>query len=238
MHKHVSKHNEMKSKIFKYLVVVIFLITACDSLSKENFDVAADIASVVHADTYKLVFQKVLKGTNPEKKYYVELTIINSKLIDEGADPKLVASYCAYELHKRLDKKTIERNYGYELKMSEKSEHTYFFKKSEVKLASYGIKTMNKYFNFVLENNLKKAESILNLEEESDSVTNITSEIRTRIEKSKEKPNHFFGEYTNEIENDCWFVMSYINIDEENYITTKALIKKSNPEEIIYLEID
>ena len=58
---------------------------------------------------------------------------------------------------------------------------------------------------------VKKAESILNLEEESDSVTNITSEIRTRIEKSKEKPNHFFGEYTNEIENESLLIENYEN---------------------------
>ncbi len=229
----------MKLRLFYSLVFTVLSITACDSLSKENFDVAEDIISVIKSDTGKLVFQKVLTENNPEKKYYVELTINNSKLIDiEQADPKLIASYCAYELNERLDKKTVERNFGYEIKINGKSKHTYFFKKSEVKLASHGINTMNKYFNFVLENNLRKAESILNLEEESDSTANITEEIRKRIEKSKEKPIHFFGEYTNENKNDCWLVMSYLNIDEENYISTKSLIKKSNPKEIIYIEFD
>jgi len=229
----------MKSKNY-ILIAVLLLIISCDSLTNENMKVADKIVRTLEAEQGELFFKKNLFEDNKEREYYIQFKLIKSQGIEKDlADPKLVASYCASQLFKEIDKKTVERNFGFEIIINSSIKNeTFFFEKKNIKHAWEGLNTQNEYVKLILENNLEKANEILNTEDFSEIEKGISKKIHERITGKKIESVHFFSDYTNIKENDCWLIVLAIKIEDKQLLTIKSLVEKSNTDKIIYIEFE
>lgn len=229
----------MKSKK-NVLIAVLLLIISCDSLTNDNMKIADEIVRTLEAEQGELFFKKYLFEDNKEKEYYIQFKLIKSQGIEKGlADSKLVASYCASQLFNEIDKETIDRNFGFEIIINSSIKNeTFFFEKKDIKYAWEGINSINEYIKLIQENNFEKAIKILNIEDYPDKGKEISKKIHERIAGKKIETVHFFSDYTNVKENDCWLIVLAIKIEDKQLLTIKSLVEKLNTDKIIYIEFE
>ena len=74
--------------------------------------VTIETLEAISATSGSDVYTKETIKVSLEEKYYVEFIVNNCDMIEDGGgDPKLVASFVASELFRKLDKKSFEKYY-------------------------------------------------------------------------------------------------------------------------------
>lgn len=141
-----------------FILSTLFLITSCgfDRFNKD-LEIAEEICSEVRASKCILYYTEDKLASDDNKKYFVELDVIGSKLLNPpNAEEKVLASYCATQLYKRLDPKTIRMNYGYNIIFDSKEDpldnKKNFFEVAELKNALKAFENIDNYINAILTN--------------------------------------------------------------------------------------
>lgn len=159
----ISLRNPINSNIMTpirltFILSTLFLITSCgfDRFNKD-LEIAEEICSEVRASKCILYYTEDKLASDDNKKYFVELDVIGSKLLNPpNAEEKVLASYCATQLYKRLDPKTIRMNYGYNIIFDSKEDpldnKKNFFEVAELKNALKAFENIDNYINAILTN--------------------------------------------------------------------------------------
>lgn len=216
------------------------MLVNCQELNSENITQANEILSEVAADSGGLYFTTDELEKNNNKKYFIELLVRNSYLIDvQGTKPKIVASYCASQLYKRIDKKTLDKNYAFKIVLiSNDNQETFFFEKQEIKKVNEALNSIDKYINLVIANNLSEANSMLKIDEHKNFNLTVTNKISERIKDLKINSYNYYDDFSYTTKNDCWVVNNLISLNDKLIISLQFIIQKEEPEKIIYVKIN
>jgi hypothetical protein len=230
----------MKKLKLNIILILIICLTGCQGINKNNYDLLNQILSTINAESGKIFFTEELITKTKEKKYFVEFIVNNCEIIDNGGgEPKLVASFVASELFKKLDKKSLEKNYGYEITVNGKNidSQKFFYEKEKVKLAVKGMKTVEEYIELIKKDQISKADSFLDLNNEYVD-SDFSKQIKNRIGNDFTKTFSFFSEYKDVSENDSWIFVTFLIKEDNSFINLKTIINKSDYEKIVYTELN
>ena len=230
----------MKKNLSILIIFTVIYLSGCKGINKNNYELLNEILSTINAKSGNIFFTEDLMTENSSKKYYVEFIVNNCEMINDGADPKLVASFIASELFKKLDKKSFEKNYGYEIAINAENKelHNFFYEKKKVELAVKGMKTIEKYVEFIKENQISKADSFLDLTKTDYVASDFSIQIKNRIGNDYTKTFTLFSEYSDISENDSWVYVTFLIKKDNSFINLKTIINKSDYEKIVYTELN
>lgn len=227
-------------KKLKLKLIIIICLTGCQGINKNNYDLLNEILSKINAESGKIFFTEELITKTEEKKHFVKFIVNNCKIIDNGGgEPKLVASFVASELFKKLDKKSLEKNYGYEITINGKNidSQKFFYNKEKVKLAVKGMKTVEEYIELIKKDQISKANSFLDFNNKYVD-SDFSEQIQKRIGNDFTKTFSFFSEYKDISENDSWIYVTFLIKEDNSFINLKTIINKANYRKIVYTELN
>jgi hypothetical protein len=227
----------MKKNLSLLILFTVIYLSGCKGINKNNYDLLNEILSTINAESGNIFFTEDLMTKTSSKKYYIEFIVNNCEMIENGgADPKLVASFVASELFKKLDKKSLEKNYGYEIVINEKNKepHKFFYEKEKVKLAVKGMKTIEEYVEFIKKDKISKANSFLDLTKTDYVDSDFSIQIKDKIGNDYTKTFTLYSEYNDISENDSWIYVTFLIKKDNSFINLKTIINKSNYEKIVY----
>ena len=215
------------------------MFLSCENLNKRNITQANEILSEVAADSGGIYFTTDELEKNNDRKYFIELLVKNSDLIEiQGTKPKTVASYCAAQLYKRIDKKTLDKNYGFKIVLiSNGNEESFFFEKQEMKAVNYGLNTIDKYLKLIINDNLSEANSMLKIDKHKNFNLTVTDKISERIKNLNINCYNYYDDFSYTTKNDSWIVNSLLSMNDELIASIQCIIQKEEPEKIIYVKL-
>ena len=107
-----------KNKILLYLFIATITLSSCSiSETINDRDIATDICEEVGAESGKISYTKTT-NYNTDKESTIQtitLNIDSSFMVKKGWDKRLVASYCAAQLNKRLDEGSLSKIEGFHI---------------------------------------------------------------------------------------------------------------------------
>ncbi len=230
----------MKKLKLNLILIIIICLTGCQGINKNNYDLLNEILSTINAESGKIFFTEELITKTDKKKYFVEFILNNCEIVDNGGgEPKLIASFVASELFKKLDKKSLEKNYGYEITINGKNidSQKFFYNKEKVKLAVKGMKTVEEYIELIKKDQISKANSFLDFNNEYVD-SDFSEQIQNRIGNDFTKTFSFFSEYKDISENDSWIYVTFLIKEDDSFINLKTIINKANYGKIVYTELN
>ena len=230
----------MKKNISILIIFIAIYLSGCQGINKNNYDLLNEILSTINAESGEIFFTKEIIKVSLEEKYYVEFIVNNCDIIESGdGDPKLVASFVASELFRKLDKKSFEKYSSYEITINGKNKvpQKFFYEKEKVELAVKGMRTIENYIELVKKNKNSEANSFLDLTNEYVD-SDFSEQIQKRIGNDFTKTFSFFSEYKEVIANDSWIFVTFLIKEDNSFINLKTIIHKSDYKKIIYTELN
>lgn len=231
----------MKKNLSILIIFTAIYLSGCKGINKNNYNLLNEILSTINAESGNIFFTEDLMTEDSSKKYYVEFIVNNCDMVENGdGDPKLVASFIASELFKKLDKRSLKKNYGYEIVINGKNKepHKFFYEKGKVKLAVKGMRTIEEYIELIKKDQISKANSFLDLTKTEYVDSDFSKQIKTRIGNDFTKTFSFFSEYKDISENDSWIFVTFLIKEDNSFINLKTIINKSDYKKIVYTELN
>jgi len=200
----------------------------------DSKQIAQEIITEVDGTTGEISFVEDKLANSNDKKYFVELNVVGSKLLHEKHTEKdLIASYCASQLYKRLDPKTVEKNFGYNILFDSENDFTkprrYFYEKEELSQAWKAFDNIDKYLNYLRKGEMTNASLLIDTGYFYINIDSVNGAIKQLLGMQIVKTLNLFKHY--EYENraqtkkmSCFAIVAIVAFQDGSQVPLKFII--------------
>lgn len=214
--------------IFFPLFLLIIILPCCQTKELlENKIVAEKIIDEVQGSSGQFFFTEDKMPKNEKERFFIELNVDSSELLKRNGEKVMIASYCASQLYKRLDKDVINKNYGINITFNKEidliNDKLYFFNKTELKNAWNAFDNIDKYINSLLNNvNIDKF-SMVDTNFVRFDLDSINQSIKKKIGVSIVSIRYFYSYYylTNKTEDKttrCFHILAGVTKSDSSEV--------------------
>jgi hypothetical protein len=147
-------------KIKLTILLSIFFFTFFSSCNKSNLiadsKIANEVIHEVNGNGGQFNYIDLPDEKDENKKHFIELNIEKCALLSAGFSKYDISSYCATQLYKRLNPKSLENKFGINIVFDNEDiagKKLYLYKKNELELAWKAFDNVSNFMDLINKNN-------------------------------------------------------------------------------------